>query len=158
MTEEQRAKNRAYQAAYRARNREKISEKRKDEWRTRDPAVVSRAMAKYYRNHKDRIKAVTKAWQQRNPDKLREYAHLRRARMFGAPGDGVSDKQWNAILLEANGCCAYCGKQVEKLTLDHAIPLSRGGAHDVSNVVPACKPCNTSKHAKTPAEWAAVSK
>jgi len=39
------------------------------------------------------------------------------------------------------GICYYCGKKVkpEELTMDHKIPLSRGGTSDRSNIVPACK-------------------
>ena len=47
--------------------------------------------------------------------------------------------------------CGYCGAHAD--TLDHIRPLSRGGAHEIGNLVPACRPCNLSKHAKTPAEW-----
>ena len=39
------------------------------------------------------------------------------------------------------GVCYYCGRRVkpEELTMDHKIPLSRGGTSDRSNIVPACK-------------------
>lgn len=38
--------------------------------------------------------------------------------------------------------------------IDHRIPLSRGGAHDPSNIVLACASCNLSKHDKMPWEFA----
>lgn len=41
------------------------------------------------------------------------------------------------------------------MTMDHFFPLSRGGRHDVSNVVPACGPCNFSKNDSDPFEWMA---
>jgi 5-methylcytosine-specific restriction endonuclease McrA len=59
--------------------------------------------------------------------------------------------QWRDVLAQYNGHCAYCGKKV-KLTLDHIIPLSRGGKHSKDNVVPACSHCNSSKGTKTPEE------
>ncbi|MBP5791434.1 MAG: HNH endonuclease [Kiritimatiellae bacterium] len=54
----------------------------------------------------------------------------------------------------AKGRCHYCGKIVgrENLTMDHVIPVARGGTSVKSNCVPCCKDCNNAKKAKTPAE------
>ncbi len=49
--------------------------------------------------------------------------------------------------------CQYCGITNVSLQLDHVHPKSRGGADTPDNLVAACKPCNTSKGAKTPEEW-----
>ena len=45
------------------------------------------------------------------------------------------------------GRCYHCGAKFSKevLTLDHLIPLSRGGKSTKKNCVPACKPCNSEK-------------
>jgi len=53
------------------------------------------------------------------------------------------------------GICYYCGRKVppEELTMDHRIPLSRGGTSDKSNIVPACKECNAKKKYLLPWEW-----
>ena len=47
----------------------------------------------------------------------------------------------------ADGRCHYCGREVgaRSLTLDHVVPLIRGGKSVRANVVPACKDCNTAK-------------
>ncbi len=52
------------------------------------------------------------------------------------------------------GTCQYCGQQVapEQLTMDHVVPVARGGRSTKGNVVPACPACNKSKKALTPAE------
>jgi hypothetical protein len=42
------------------------------------------------------------------------------------------------------GLCAYCGVS-PGVEMDHVIPTSRGGTHEIGNLVPACKPCNSSK-------------
>ncbi|MCR5414541.1 MAG: HNH endonuclease [Kiritimatiellae bacterium] len=59
---------------------------------------------------------------------------------------------WRAQL--AKGVCRYCGKNVgaENLTMDHVIPVARGGKSVKSNCVPCCKECNNGKKAVTPAE------
>lgn len=52
------------------------------------------------------------------------------------------------------GVCHYCGKKVgaEALTLDHVVPVARGGTSTKGNVVPACEACNKTKKYLTPAE------
>ncbi|MCQ2379182.1 MAG: HNH endonuclease [Victivallaceae bacterium] len=56
-------------------------------------------------------------------------------------------------LLKA-GVCHYCGKKfpVEKLTLDHVVPLARGGKSTRGNLVVSCLECNRSKSILTPVE------
>ncbi|MBS3758084.1 MAG: HNH endonuclease [Desulfobacterales bacterium] len=55
----------------------------------------------------------------------------------------------------AKGICYYCGRKfaAKDLTMDHIVPLSRGGKSTKSNVVPSCKACNTQKKTKLPMEW-----
>jgi 5-methylcytosine-specific restriction endonuclease McrA len=52
------------------------------------------------------------------------------------------------------GLCAYCGKRfpAAELTMDHVVPVARGGRSTKGNVVPCCKPCNNAKKLLTPAE------
>ena len=55
----------------------------------------------------------------------------------------------------AKGRCHYCGQQVPaaELTMDHVVPLARGGKSVKGNVVTACKSCNTKKRQLLPMEW-----
>lgn len=59
---------------------------------------------------------------------------------------------WRAQLQK--GVCHYCGRVVgaANLTMDHVVPVARGGRSVRSNCVPCCKECNNGKKAKTPAE------
>lgn len=41
------------------------------------------------------------------------------------------------------GCCAYCGRGAD--TLDHVLPVVRGGLTVRTNLIPACRPCNLNK-------------
>lgn len=52
--------------------------------------------------------------------------------------------------------CQYCGERGGKLECDHVVPVSRGGSNELENLATACKKCNRSKRAKTPAEWMGV--
>lgn len=53
------------------------------------------------------------------------------------------------------GVCYYCGKKVayKDVTMDHLVPLARGGRSTKENLVPACKTCNTQKQSLLPLEW-----
>lgn len=67
---------------------------------------------------------------------------------------GYTEKQLRRILHEwqAEGkACEYCGGPCE--TTDHVVPLSRGGANTLDNLVPACLWCNSSKGSKLLSEW-----
>jgi 5-methylcytosine-specific restriction protein A len=54
----------------------------------------------------------------------------------------------------AQGRCAYCQGTFasDALTMDHIVPLSRGGRSTKGNVVPCCTACNATKRYRTPAE------
>ncbi len=56
----------------------------------------------------------------------------------------------------AKGVCHYCGKHFppSELTMDHVIPVARGGKSERGNVVPACRACNQGKRCLTPADQA----
>ena len=55
----------------------------------------------------------------------------------------------------AMGQCYYCGKPFppDSLTMDHMVPLIRGGKSTKGNVVTACKECNNKKKNMLPIEW-----
>ena len=60
---------------------------------------------------------------------------------------------WNSRI--EKGVCYYCGRRVgrENLTMDHVVPLARGGRSSKGNLVPACKECNNRKKYLLPVEW-----
>lgn len=55
----------------------------------------------------------------------------------------------------ARGVCHYCGGvfPAEELTMDHLVPMIRGGKSTPGNVVPACRECNSKKGYLLPLEW-----
>ncbi len=55
----------------------------------------------------------------------------------------------------STGICNYCGKKFnpKELTMDHVIPIARGGKSVKINLVPCCKDCNTKKRQFLPLEW-----
>ena len=55
----------------------------------------------------------------------------------------------------ASGICYYCQQPVpfKELTMDHLVPLTRGGRSTRDNLVPSCKDCNNRKKNMLPLEW-----
>jgi len=55
----------------------------------------------------------------------------------------------------AKGICHWCGGEFPPadLTMDHIVPIIRGGMSSRGNVVPACKECNSRKKYLLPMEW-----
>ena len=55
----------------------------------------------------------------------------------------------------SSGKCYYCGKEFSpgELTMDHKIPIVRGGKSEKINIVACCKTCNNKKKYLLPLEW-----
>ncbi len=55
----------------------------------------------------------------------------------------------------STGLCCYCGRTFKPsdLTMDHLVPIIRGGKSVPGNLVPACKECNSKKKYLLPSEW-----
>lgn len=77
--------------------------------------------------------------------------NTRRRIRVGFTEGTFSVAEWKAIKEKYKYFCPACGlKEPEiKLTVDHIIPLSRGGENTIDNIQPLCKTCNGRKHIKT---------
>ena len=55
-----------------------------------------------------------------------------------------------------SGICNYCEKKFDpkELTMDHIIPIARGGESVKNNIVPSCRDCNQKKKLDTPVDAA----
>ena len=71
-----------------------------------------------------------------------------------AKARGVRKTQWWKRKC-AGGTCYYCGEKVHprELTMDHMVPLIRGGKTTKGNLVTVCKECNNKKKHMLPLEW-----
>lgn len=90
-------------------------------------------------------------WRRNNPDKVRIIHARYRANYYKASGSHTVD-EWKKIKKVYKNLCAWCGRKepfedlkFRFLTLDHIMPLSRGGTNDKTNIQPLCFSCNCKK-------------
>ena len=64
----------------------------------------------------------------------------------------ISKRLRYEVLRRDNHACRYCGRSAPEvpLTVDHVVPVALGGSDDPSNLVTACRDCNSGKSASAP--------
>jgi 5-methylcytosine-specific restriction endonuclease McrA len=92
-------------------------------------------------------KSYMENWSKRNRELINQYSRNRRARKRAAEGT-ISLDVWNRALEFYGNKCLRCFT-LENITLDHVIPLSKGGANKIENAQPLCFSCNAKKHTNT---------
>ena len=109
-------------------------------------------IAGWIAEHPDQVRESAlrsgRKWSKNNLDWARIRNQRRRAQMLNSvPADkALTLEQWNNTVEYFDHRCAYCGRRLEKLTIDHIVPISQGGQNAQENVVPACQRCNGSKN------------
>lgn len=82
----------------------------------------------------------------------REKARRRKLRERKQASWKISVLQLRARFSRFDHCCAYCGASGD-MQIEHVKPISQGGLHHISNIVPACLSCNYAKHADPMEQW-----
>ena len=67
-------------------------------------------------------------------------------------GGTLNPQDWQRACEAFDFSCAYCGAGT-KLTMEHIVPVAKGGRTIKSNIIPACQSCNSSKQDKDMIEW-----
>lgn len=124
-------------------------------WAAKQPAGTLATMNRGYRAaNPDRVKAWNKAQYER--DKVKLLAKTRR-RQYRRLEGAFTDDEWWECKRDFGWQCAYCRADVgDELTMDHVTSLAAGGSHDATNIVPACRSCNSSKQDKPLLVWLAT--
>jgi len=157
-------KQKAYNRAYRLANKEKLkryikayslSNKEAKKIYDKNYRLANKEKVKAYRlANSKKIKAVRKIYRQNNREKIAINNRKRRALKFGA-----HHKSYNSnYVFERDGwICGICGQKINKRlkwphprskSIDHIIPLSKGGNDNLLNVQAAHVRCNVGKHAQ----------
>ncbi|MEV6024830.1 HNH endonuclease [Streptomyces sp. NPDC052036] len=98
-----------------------------------------------------------RAYFEANPEKVRAAKrrgnHQRRAMLAHTERYSVTARDLSRLWGRYEDGCAYCGERSPSLHQEHVIPISRGGADGIGNLVPACPDCNLAKGDRTVMEW-----
>lgn len=133
---------------YNLKNKEKIAEYQKN-YKTNNQDKLRNYKKEYYRKNRSKIIKKVIDWSKEHPNQYyqnqRAAAHRRRARIH-KNGNNTLTAQEIKDLFKQHPYCEYCGIE-EALTLDHIIPISKGGQNCLENVTIACNKCNSSKNA-----------
>jgi 5-methylcytosine-specific restriction endonuclease McrA len=117
---------------------------------------ANRDRSDYQRSYAARRSELQNARRAANPAQEAGYRAQRRG-LEKVAQEGlrpITSKEWESVLRHWDHRCAYC-HQDRQLTMDHVVPISRGGKHSIGNLVPACKSCNSAKRDKFISEWKA---
>jgi hypothetical protein len=162
--EKMREYNKGYHKKYYAEHKEELMEKqrqyRKDNDRVKkhaqkyyqkNKAWINERNRKWREKNRDKIKKLIQDWFENNKEKRREYNQTRGARLRELKAD-LTVEQWELIQDYFANACAYCGEET-KLCQDHFVPVNSGGGYTLTNIIPACQFCNSSKHDNDFFEW-----
>ena len=126
---------------------EKYRQRAKDWARAHKDLIAERDRKRYAREKEARI-ARAAQWKKDNPFSVKQCDQKRRAILQGAAGYNYTTAEHIKARFEMwGGMCYMCGKPAN--SVDHVIPISKGGAHFPANLRPACISCNSSKGART---------
>lgn len=129
-----------------------VNAKRKQDYYADRISYLKAAAASRKRNAAARSR-YRKAYNQANPNRVRQWNQKRRARLLGVDSGSFTHAEITKQFNRQRGLCYYCGCVLKSFALDHIHPVSRGGRHYPENTVVACKPCNSSKWNFYIAEW-----
>ena len=136
----------AYQKAWYDKNIEQIKAYSKSYYAA-NTEIEKLKSAEWRRNNPEKFKEQGRSYRQNNPEKIYAKNARRRALKKGATVEKVDRRE---VYLRDKGICGICGCPVslEEVTLDHIIPLSKGGEHSYRNIQLAHLSCNSAKGAK----------
>lgn len=166
--EEKRAQHAKYMREQRRKHRERYRAYSREYYYTHREEMQASHRA-YCDEHKQQLLRYGRDYYQTNADEIRnrhqEYAKTDRGRMLRVRAQArrdalqaglpctLTEEEWQVVLEHFGGCCAYCGVLDGSLQQDHVIPLTLGGGYVATNIVPACKSCNSSKNNMPVDEW-----
>lgn len=132
---------------WREENKDKANEYARV-WRSANLEKSSAIKSKWQAENKDKVNEINQEWRKANPDKTKQYRHNRRASVMGNGGI-IKAQEWKDLCNFYGNKCLCCGRSDVSLTLDHVIPLIKGGSNLIDNAQPLCQSCNSRKGVKS---------
>ena len=153
--EAERARKRAYYLANKdivlARSRASYEADREGrkryiaEWKRANQDRVRASKRRSADANRESVREAKRRWKMENTDTVLAHCHKRRAALKA--GGSYKPSEWRAVLDAYGHRCRHCASD-EKMTVDHIIPISKGGRNTIDNLQPLCLSCNSKKWAK----------
>lgn len=115
-----------------------------------DPEYRTRLLElsrQYKERDKERFADRRRAWRQAHSESRKVNEQKRRIKKLGNGGEFTLE-EWTALCELHGNKCLRCGS-TGPLTVDHVVPVSKGGVNSIENLQPLCLSCNSSKGAQT---------
>jgi hypothetical protein len=121
----------------------------KDKIRLRCKECEVRSVVNWQKRNPEKRKRYNQNYKKKNKTKVNEVNARRRAIRRNAQSFYISKKDYKRL---NRSFCFFCGAKIE-LSIDHIIPLNRGGTHGIGNLQVLCISCNCSKQDMFFSEW-----
>lgn len=119
---------------------------RSREFYQRNTGKFAQSRRAWYLANRDVAIAASKRWAEANPERAALTSRLKKQRRRAA---GVlTATEWREIQAKYGHRCLACASD-GPLTIDHVVPVSKGGSNTAENIQPLCGTCNSSKSTKT---------
>lgn len=151
---------RQYNREYRAKNRDRLLVA-EGKWREENAERHRENSRQWVKRNPDRAREINRRWREKNAEQVAERLARRRALQRSAEADvGITVHR----LRELHGDqCVYCLSELIfessaeynplRATIDHILPLAKGGSHTWDNTALSCFRCNASKGDQLLSEW-----
>lgn len=119
----------------------------KNRWLEKNREKARKSVDRYRKQYPEKVKENFNSWRKRNRGKVAVQDHRRRAKKSGNGGSFTAG-EWELLKKQYGYTCPMCNKKEPeiKLTIDHVIPINKGGINRIENIQPLCKSCNSKKH------------
>lgn len=131
--------------------------KRNNQYYKNNKDSITKQHRQYYKDNKDKIKERHKQYKKENPHI--QLNTFNKRRLSEEQGGGISKEQWYEMMIFFDFRCAYSGikfssnNKIKDRTIDHIIPLDKGGENEIWNLVPMLHNYNCSKNNKNMEDW-----
>lgn len=122
-------------------------EANKDEWNAR--------ARKWHKDNPERVREKAKRYREKHPEKYAAQTRTYNAKRRSVVRSGVSSSELKDWTMSREKICHWCEAPCdESFHIDHYYPISKGGRHELDNLVISCPSCNLEKRASDPIEFA----
>lgn len=120
-------------------------------WRKENPERAAELHREWMKEHKEEYagkhREYSRQWRLRNPQSVLKRWVVRILRLIQSE-EHFTDEEWQELFRESGSRCAICGS-TKNLTVDHIIPLSKGGSDTIDNIQILCRKHNSQKKDKS---------